>query len=76
MSSSTGVHYNGVLKRLFAEVVSSQMICFAMGDRCGSVGVGRKVVELCDSIVGTRWHGRSPNRQMLSGRGQFSFGCG
>jgi hypothetical protein len=32
------------------------MISFAMGDRSGSVGMGGKVVELCDSIVGALWH--------------------
>jgi hypothetical protein len=27
-----------------------------MGDRRGGMGMGRKVVELRDSIVGTLWH--------------------
>jgi hypothetical protein len=37
--------------RLFTQFVSSQVICFAVGDsRCG-VRVGRKVVEFCSSLV-------------------------
>jgi hypothetical protein len=35
------VRVHRVLERLFAEVVSSQMIGFAMGNRGGGVGVGR-----------------------------------
>jgi hypothetical protein len=40
-----------VFERLFAEVVSAQMISFAVGNRSGRVRVGRKVVQLYDSIV-------------------------
>jgi len=32
------------------------MIAFAMSDGSGGVDVGRKIVELCDSIVGALWH--------------------
>jgi hypothetical protein len=37
--------------RLFAELVSSQMIFLAMGDSRRHVRVGRKVVEFCSSLV-------------------------
>jgi hypothetical protein len=39
-----------MLVRLFAELVSSQVICFAAGDR-SRVRVGRKVVEFCSLLV-------------------------
>jgi hypothetical protein len=32
------------------------MIPLAVGDGSGGVGVGRKVMELCDSIVRDLWH--------------------
>lgn len=48
---------HGVLVRLFAEFVRAQVICFPVCDRSRLVSVGRKVVELCDSIVRTLWHG-------------------
>ena len=44
------VNIHGMLVRLFAELVSSQVICFAAGDR-SRVRVGRKVVEFCSSLV-------------------------
>ena len=47
---------HGVLMRLTGDFVSG-LIVFAVGYRGGGVGVGREVVELCDSIVRTRWHG-------------------
>jgi hypothetical protein len=37
--------------RLFAELVSSEVIFFAMGDSRRRVRVGRKVVEFCSSLV-------------------------
>jgi hypothetical protein len=33
------------------------MISLAVGDGGGRVGVGRKVVEFCGSIVRALWHG-------------------
>jgi hypothetical protein len=42
---------HGVLERLFAEVVSAEMISFTMSDCSGGVGMGRKIMELYDSIV-------------------------
>jgi hypothetical protein len=38
------------------------MIPLAVGDGSGGVGVGRKVMELCDSIVRALWHGVFLNR--------------
>jgi hypothetical protein len=43
--------------RLFGKFVSAQMIAFAVGDGSCSVRVGRKVVELCESIVRALGHG-------------------
>jgi hypothetical protein len=37
--------------RLFAELVSSQVIFFTMGDSRRRVCVGRKVVKFCSSLV-------------------------
>jgi hypothetical protein len=37
--------------RLFAELVSSEVIFFAMGDSRRRVRVGRKVMEFCSSLV-------------------------
>jgi hypothetical protein len=37
--------------RLFAELVSSEVIFFAMGDSRRRVRVGRKVVEFCSSLM-------------------------
>jgi hypothetical protein len=37
--------------RLFAELVSSEVIFFAMGDSRRRVRVGSKVVEFCSSLV-------------------------
>jgi hypothetical protein len=34
-----------MLVSLLAELVSGKMICFAMGDRCGCMGVGCEVVK-------------------------------
>jgi hypothetical protein len=46
-----------VFVRLFAEFVSGEMISLAVGDGRGRVGVGRKAVEFCGSIVRALWHG-------------------
>ena len=43
--------------RLFAEFVSGQVVSFTGGDGGCSMGVRRKVVQLCDSIVRALWHG-------------------
>jgi hypothetical protein len=45
------VNIHGMLVRLFAELVSSEVIFFAMGDSRRRVRVGRKVVEFCSSLV-------------------------
>jgi hypothetical protein len=37
--------------RLFTELVSSEVIFFAMGEGGCRVRVGRKVVEFCSSLV-------------------------
>jgi hypothetical protein len=37
--------------RLFAELVSGEVIFFATGDSRSRVRVGRKVVEFCSSLV-------------------------
>jgi hypothetical protein len=37
--------------RLFAELVSSQVIFFAVGNSRCCVRVGRKVMEFCSSLV-------------------------
>jgi hypothetical protein len=45
-----------MLVSVHRQLVSSEMIAFAMG-RCGGlVGVGGKIMELCDSIVGALGH--------------------
>jgi hypothetical protein len=36
--------------RLFAELVSSQVILFTMGDSRSRVRVGREVVKFCSSL--------------------------
>jgi hypothetical protein len=43
-----------VFERLFAQFMSSQMIFFAMRGGRDAVGVGRKVVEFCGSIMWAR----------------------
>jgi hypothetical protein len=45
-----------VLLRLLAEFVGGQMISLVVGYGRSGVGVGRKVVEFCCSIVGALWH--------------------
>jgi hypothetical protein len=45
------VNLHGILVRLFAELVSDQLILFAMGDGRSRVRVSRKVVEFCSSLV-------------------------
>jgi hypothetical protein len=50
------VGVQGVLVRLFAEFVSGEMISLAVSGRGCSVGVGRKVMEFCGSIVHALWH--------------------
>jgi hypothetical protein len=47
----------GVFVRLQGQFVRSEMISFAVGGCGGRVGMGCKVMELCDSIVGALWHG-------------------
>jgi hypothetical protein len=53
---------HGLLVRPFGEFVSGQMISFAVGGRGGGVGVSRKVVEFCGSIVSALRHGYSPGQ--------------
>jgi hypothetical protein len=45
------VNIHGMFVRLFAELVSSQVIFFAMGDSRSRVRVGREVVKFCSSLV-------------------------
>ena len=45
------VNVYGMFVRLFAELVSIEVILFAMGDSRRRVRVGRKVVEFCSSLV-------------------------
>jgi hypothetical protein len=46
----------GMLKSLFRKFVSGEMISFAVSSGGGAVGVRRKVMKLCSSIVRTLWH--------------------
>jgi hypothetical protein len=50
-----GVH--GVCVSLSAEFVSGQMISLAVSNGRGGVGVGRKIMEFCESIVRALGHG-------------------
>ena len=45
------VNVYGMFVRLFAELVSIEVILFAMGDSRRRVSVGRKVVKFCSSLV-------------------------
>ena len=45
------VNIHGMFVRLFAELVSSQVIFFVMGDGRCCVRVGRKVMKFCSSLV-------------------------
>jgi hypothetical protein len=47
----------GMLVRLHGQLVSSEMISFAVGGCRGRMGMGCKVMELGDSIVCALWHG-------------------
>jgi hypothetical protein len=49
-----GIH--GVLVCLPAKFVSGKMIPFAVGCCGGGVGVCRKIVQFCSSLVCTLWH--------------------
>ena len=46
--------------RFFGEFVRGHVISFAVRDSSRGMGMGSKVVELCDSIVRTLWHGVLP----------------
>jgi hypothetical protein len=46
-----------MFQRLFAKLVSGQVISLGVGSGCGFMGVGGNVVHLCGSIVCTLWHG-------------------
>jgi hypothetical protein len=46
----------GVLKRLFGQFVSGEMVSFSVSGCGGTVGVGRKVMKFRDSIVRALWH--------------------
>jgi hypothetical protein len=59
---------DGVFVGLFAEFVSSQMISLAVSNGSGGVGVGRKVMEFCESIVGALGHWSSPTFQNIKPR--------
>lgn len=45
------VNIHRMLVRLFAQLVSGQVIFFAVGDGRRRVRVGRKVVKFCSSLV-------------------------
>jgi hypothetical protein len=45
----------GVLMRLSGQFMSGEMISFAVSGGGGNVGVGRKVVKFCGSIVSALW---------------------
>jgi hypothetical protein len=47
----------GVLVCLLAQLVSGQVISLAVGGGSGGVGVSRKVVKFCGSIMRALWHG-------------------
>jgi alpha-galactosidase len=47
----------GMLVRLYGQLVSSEMISFTVGGCRCKVGMGRKVMQLGDSIVRALWHG-------------------
>jgi hypothetical protein len=53
------VGVDGMLVRLFGQLVSREMISFAVGGCRGRVGMGGKVMELGDSIVRALWHGQT-----------------
>jgi hypothetical protein len=60
-----------VLVRLFGKFMRGQVISLTVRDGSGGVGVGRQVMEFCDSIVRTLWHGVLLSRldvEALSGR--------
>lgn len=59
-----GVH--GVFVGLLAEFVSGQVISLAVSDGSGGVGVGRKVMEFCNSIVRALGHGVLLGLQILN----------
>jgi len=46
----------GVLKCLFGQFVSGEMISFSVSGCGGTVGVGRKVMKFHGSIVRALWH--------------------
>ncbi|MHB8216118.1 MAG: hypothetical protein ACYDDS_08575 [Candidatus Sulfotelmatobacter sp.] len=48
---------HGMLVRLLAELMSGQMISFAVSGSSGGVGMGGKVVEFGNSIVRALRHG-------------------
>jgi hypothetical protein len=50
------VGVDGMFVRLHGQLVSSEMISFAVGSCRGKVGMGGKVMELGDSIVRALWH--------------------
>jgi hypothetical protein len=39
---------------LFRQLMSAEMVSFVMSGGRGGVGVGGKIVKLCDSVVCTR----------------------
>jgi hypothetical protein len=53
---SLGTVVHGVLVRLFAQLVSGQMMPLAVGGGCGGMGVSCQVMKFCDSIVRALWH--------------------
>jgi hypothetical protein len=55
-----------VFVRLLAEFMTGQVISFAVGDGSGVVGVGCKIMEFCESMVGALGHGLLRNLRTLN----------
>jgi hypothetical protein len=51
------VGVGGMLVRLHRQLMSSEMVSFAMSGCRGRVGMGGKAMEFGDSIVRALWHG-------------------
>ena len=67
------VYVHGLLVRLLGEFVRGHVISFTVRDSSRGVGMGSKVVELCDSIVRTLWHGVLLADGMAALRARFGF---
>jgi len=59
--------------RLLGEFMSGSMISLAMSDGGRGMGMGREVVEFCDSIVRALWHRLSPYKEDVASQGAIWF---